>query len=163
MSAAWYFPYYLPPVSLTPVAHFLPVSLIQVANYHQRCWHRRQICRRCHWHRWCTLTCEYLREFSRKFEMTLMLFSGAWGNVIHEKNLKKKSRDNLPLILQFKFPLCEFKFKYCKIINPTQVRILQIIYKIKNMFSKAWLWKYVQTRNQHKYISFTCTAFEMVL
>jgi hypothetical protein len=67
------------------------------------------------------------------------------------------------------------KCKYCKIINPTQVwilqitnsiqaRILQIIYKITNMFSKAWLWKYVQTRNQHnKYISLTCTGFEMVL
>ncbi len=31
-------------------------------------------------HRWCTLTCEYLREFLKKFEMTLMLFSGAWGS-----------------------------------------------------------------------------------
>jgi hypothetical protein len=29
-----------------------------------------------------TLTCE--------FEMTLVLFSGAWGKVIHEKNLKQK-------------------------------------------------------------------------
>jgi hypothetical protein len=25
-----------------------------------------------------------------KFEMILMLFSGAWGKVIHEKNLKQK-------------------------------------------------------------------------
>ncbi len=29
-------------------------------------------------------------NFSKKFEMTLMLFSGAWGKVIHEKNLKHK-------------------------------------------------------------------------
>jgi hypothetical protein len=36
------------------------------------------------------LTCEYLREFSKKFEMILMLISGAWGKVIHEKNLKQK-------------------------------------------------------------------------
>jgi hypothetical protein len=36
------------------------------------------------------LTCEYLREFSKKIEMILMLFSGAWGKVIHEKNLKQK-------------------------------------------------------------------------
>jgi hypothetical protein len=43
---------------------------------------RCQIC-----HRWCTLTGEYLREFSKKFEMALMLFSGAWRKVIHEKNL----------------------------------------------------------------------------
>ncbi len=35
-------------------------------------------------------TCEYLRKFLKKFEMTLMLFSGAWGKVIHEKNLKQK-------------------------------------------------------------------------
>jgi hypothetical protein len=33
----------------------------------------------------CTLTCECLREFSKIFEMTLLLFSGAWGKVIHEK------------------------------------------------------------------------------
>jgi hypothetical protein len=36
------------------------------------------------------LTCDYLCEFSKKFEMTLMLLSGAWGKVIHEKNLKQK-------------------------------------------------------------------------
>ncbi len=29
--------------------------------------------------------------------MILMLLSGAWGKVIHEKNLKKKSRDTVPL------------------------------------------------------------------
>jgi hypothetical protein len=34
--------------------------------------------------RWCTFT------FSKKFEMTLMLFSGAWGKIIHEENLKHK-------------------------------------------------------------------------
>jgi hypothetical protein len=32
------------------------------------------------------------REFSKKIEMTLMIFSGAWGwgNMIHEKNMKQK-------------------------------------------------------------------------
>ncbi len=29
-------------------------------------------------------------RFSKKFEMILMLLSGAWGKVIHEKNLKQK-------------------------------------------------------------------------
>jgi hypothetical protein len=29
--------------------------------------------------------------------MILMLLSGAWGKVIHEKNLKQKSRDTVPL------------------------------------------------------------------
>ncbi len=37
---------------------------------------------------WCrTLIWEYLREFCEKFEMTLMLFSGAWEKMW--KNLKQ--------------------------------------------------------------------------
>ncbi len=32
-----------------------------------------------------TLSCEYLREFLKKFETTLMVYSGAWGKLIHEK------------------------------------------------------------------------------
>jgi hypothetical protein len=69
----------LPPVSLIPVANLPPVSLILAA-----------ICHRCRCHRWCTLTCEYLRKFLKKFRMILMLLSWAWGKVIHEKNLKQK-------------------------------------------------------------------------
>ncbi len=33
---------------------------------------------------------EYLRNFFKKFEMNLILFFGAWGKMIHEKNLKQK-------------------------------------------------------------------------
>jgi hypothetical protein len=40
---------------------------------------------------------EHLSEFSKKIEMT-MLFSGAWEKMIHEKNLKQKSRDTGSLI-----------------------------------------------------------------
>ncbi len=29
------------------------------------------ICHRCRWHRWQTLSCEYLREFSKKFDTAL--------------------------------------------------------------------------------------------
>ncbi len=36
------------------------------------------------------LRCEYLREFSKKFETALMIYSGAWGKLIHEKNQKSK-------------------------------------------------------------------------
>jgi hypothetical protein len=43
--------------------------------------------------------CEYLREFLKKIKMTLMLFSGALGKMIHEKNLNKESRDTVPLCL----------------------------------------------------------------
>ena len=37
-----------------------------------------------------TLSCEYLREFSKTFETTLVVYSGAWGKLIHEKNQKSK-------------------------------------------------------------------------
>ncbi len=93
----------LPPVSLTPVANYAtgcqqhkgnrwqnlpPVLLIPVANLPPVLLIAAAICHRCRWHRWYTLTCEYLREFCRKkFEMTLLLFL---GKVIHEKNLKQK-------------------------------------------------------------------------
>jgi hypothetical protein len=50
-------------LSLTLVAKLPPVSLIL----------------------WCTLIYEYLSEFSKEFEMTLMLLSGAWGKMIQEK------------------------------------------------------------------------------
>jgi hypothetical protein len=41
-------------------------------------------------YRWCTLTCEYFCKLLKKIKMTLALFSGAWGKIIHEKNLKQK-------------------------------------------------------------------------
>ncbi len=91
-------------VSLRMVANLPPVSLIPAAILHL-----------CHWHRWCTLTCEDLREFSKKFEMTLMLFSRAWGKAIHEKTWSKKSRDTVPLkdnvtvIIVLGFPSCQVK------------------------------------------------------
>ncbi len=41
-------------------------------------------------HRWQTLSCKYLRQFSKKFETVLMEYSGARGKLIHEKNQKQK-------------------------------------------------------------------------
>jgi hypothetical protein len=32
------------------------------------------------------LSCEYLREFLKKFKTALLVYSGAWGKLIHEKN-----------------------------------------------------------------------------
>ena len=58
------------------------------------------ICHRCRWHRWCTMTCEYLREFSKKFETILIGYSGAGGKLIHKKTRSKKSRDTVPLSWQ---------------------------------------------------------------
>ncbi len=48
------------------------------------------ICHRCQRHLWSTLSYEYIREFSKKFETALMLYSEAWGKLIHEKNQKSK-------------------------------------------------------------------------
>jgi len=84
LSAVWYCSYCLPLVSMTAMENLTPVSLIPVAIL-------RLVSR------WCTLTCEYLQEFSKKFKMTLELFSGAWGKMIHEKIWSKKSRDTAPL------------------------------------------------------------------
>jgi hypothetical protein len=44
----------------------------------------------CQRHRWCTLSCKYLRKFSKKFQTALMVQSGAWGKLIHVENLKSK-------------------------------------------------------------------------
>ncbi len=41
-------------------------------------------------HRWQTLSCEYLREFSKKIETVLMEYSGTGGKLIYEKNQKQK-------------------------------------------------------------------------
>ncbi len=47
--------------------------------------------------RWCTLSCEYLREFSKKFETVHKEYSGARGNGFMEKTWSRKSRDSVPL------------------------------------------------------------------
>ncbi len=49
-----------------------------------------KISRQCRWYRRCILTFQYLREFSKKFEIVLMEYSGAGGKLIHEKNKKQK-------------------------------------------------------------------------
>ncbi len=48
------------------------------------------------WQIW-ALSCEYLREFSNKFDTTQMVYSGAWGKLIHEQSRGRKSRDTVPL------------------------------------------------------------------
>ncbi len=57
------------------------------------------ICHLCQRHRWCTLSCEYLREFSKNLQMALMVYSGAWGKLIPEKTRSRKSCDTVLLIV----------------------------------------------------------------
>ncbi len=52
----------------------------QVCGHRYR-WQRRQISHRFRWYWWCTLICEYIRKFSKTFEITL---------TIHEKSKAKK-------------------------------------------------------------------------
>ncbi len=106
----------LPPVSLTPVANLPPVSttlakLVEKfaagvadtggkfaagvvdtgGNFAAGVIDTGgKFATRCRWYRWCTLTCDYLREFSKKFETVLMQYSGAGGKLIHQKNQKQK-------------------------------------------------------------------------
>ncbi len=56
----------------------------------------------CHWcQQWCTLSCEYFREFSNKFKPALIGYSGAWGKLIHEKNMKSTISWHCPFKLPF--------------------------------------------------------------
>ncbi len=75
-------------------ANHPPLQICHRYQPHQR---YRQENLRCRWYQWCTLTCEYLRKFLKKFLMALKLFSGAWGKIIHEKTWSKKSFDTDPL------------------------------------------------------------------
>jgi hypothetical protein len=91
----------LPPVRLTPLANLPLVSTTLVkllakfatgdvdtiGKFSAAVVDTGDNCRR-YW--WCTLTCKYLREFSKKFEMVLLGYSGAGGKQIHEKNQKQK-------------------------------------------------------------------------
>jgi hypothetical protein len=72
----------LPPVSLTPVANFPLVSTTLgklVAKFAAGVDDA-----------WQTLTCEYLRESSKKFKTVIMGYSGAGRKLINEKNQKQK-------------------------------------------------------------------------
>ncbi len=42
------------------------------------------------------MSCEYLREFSKKLETALMVYSEAWGKLIQEKNQKQKISRHYP-------------------------------------------------------------------
>ncbi len=67
-------------------------------------WYRRQFCRWCRWYWCCTWLAEYLHEFSKKFEMVLMGYSGAGGKLIHEKNQKQKISWHCPFNSNSQYP-----------------------------------------------------------
>ncbi len=100
----------LPPVSMTPVANFatsspcvvdtggnLPPVSTEIIGTISVCRYLKvnlkakiYIYVNSTTQRWCTLVREYLREFSKKFEMAVVVYSDAWGKLINEKNQKSK-------------------------------------------------------------------------
>jgi hypothetical protein len=88
--------------STTPVVPL--VSLKPVANLPGD-W--QQICRLCQRHRWCTLSCEYLQEFSKKIKTALLGYLGARGKLVHEKNVKPKLSWHCPFFKYY------FSLKRC--------------------------------------------------
>ncbi len=48
------------------------------------------------------LSYEYLREFSKKIETSLMVYAGAWGELIREKNQNSKISWHCPFNVLYK-------------------------------------------------------------
>ncbi len=69
---------------------------------------------------------EYLREFSKKFEKAVLVYSDVWGKLIHEKNRSQKSRDTVPLSMCFLHVRLWFSNCYVALL-------------LKKLISKFWL------------------------
>ncbi len=89
------------------------------------------ICHRCQRHRWSTLSCEYLREFSKKFETVLLGYSGAGGKLIDEKNQKQKISWHCPFNKIYKYVLTTFwiYFVHIWICIPRKIMKSQFFHK----------------------------------
>jgi hypothetical protein len=99
------------------------------------------------------LTCEYLREFSKKFETVLTGYSGAGAKLIHEKTRSRKSRNTVPLNISF-YTVCWNKrilllidTKKIVIVNFPNIRKILIIYCADELFD---MYAFV-TRTVHNY------------
>ncbi len=95
----------LPSVSTTLAANLPPVSKGVPTKLLKFFWLKIFfICHRCQRHWWSTLSCEYLHEFSKKFETVLMGYSGAGGKLIDEINQKQKISWHCPFKLALSIP-----------------------------------------------------------
>ncbi len=103
--------------------------------------------------RWCTLNLKYLREFSKKFETSLMVYS-AWGKLIHEKNQKSKISWDCSFkgtVQQFAVALrlLSYRFKYQKTENGGKY----IYYNLK-INNRSWLYS-TGRRSKHWFRPFS--------
>ncbi len=101
-------------------------------------------------------------EYTIKFEITLMLFSGAWGKMIHGKNLKQKISRHCPFNWKWFFPQqaeilekCQtLRFALKSLCNFLFVDFTTSLYTLNSMF---WQWDhefsyiYVFIRN-HEFV-----------
>ncbi len=79
------------------------------------------------------MTCEYLREFSKKCETVQMDYSGAGGKLIRQKNQKQKSRDTVPLRVWHHSKSNNFLF----LLSPFfKFKVLVLYYLYLNKFYK---------------------------
>ncbi len=108
------------------------------------------ICHRCQRHRWGTLSCEYLREFSKKFETALLVYSGAWGKLIHEKKQKSKISWHCPFKgLKFFNPysiLGNFSLKFQSFLNHINVTNFPQITRFQSPIGLFHLFKGTESR-----------------
>ncbi len=118
-----------PEYTITAILNFFENSrrYSRLMMHHRCCWHRwqmeksssRKILIILLGHLWCTLTCENPLEFSKKFEMNLMLFSWAWGKVIHEKILKQKISWHCPFKSRNDTHIWPSRDTGVRMLNPT--------------------------------------------
>ncbi len=122
VSAAWYCCHYFPPATLTPVANLPPVSTTLAKMV-------EKICHRCRWYRWCTLTREYLRKFSKKIWNGLNGILWGWGETDAWKNQKQKISWH-----------CPFKSIFVAVFRPIKKR------KKHRNFVEYSLWRWGSVR-----------------
>ncbi len=94
-------------------------------------------------HRWQTLSCEYLREFSKKFEMVLMEYSGAGGKLIHEKNQKQKISWHCPFKSSLQLATkAVFRLSLIKFIGQSLSCVRQWAYTWYRFTNYVHLWQF---------------------
>jgi hypothetical protein len=79
-----------------------------ISNFFKNFRRNLQICHRCRWYNGAPWFANISANFSKNIEITLTLFSGAWGKMIHEKNLKQKISWHCPF-KERKFVLFEYR------------------------------------------------------
>jgi hypothetical protein len=81
-------------------------------------------------------TGEYLGEFSKKFKKASMEYLGAWGTLIHEKNLKSK------ISCQTTFKQISYNgrghYRYRVLLTITGVQVLAFVHDVAGNHAAGW-------------------------